>query len=110
MLNGLQSEQKARMYEVNPDPGATTLAPNTVISSPMGKIHMTEEVFLQRPLEAGNRGVLLRTKADQFDVTPAGGLFKSSADPNITIYFPVKAVQHAMAITLQVGHILYILQ
>ena len=98
MLNGLRTEhQKTRLYEVNPSPVS-----KTVMTSDE-KLHVSEEVFLQRPLESvGN--ILMRTKADQFDVTPAGGLFKSSVDPNVTVYFPVKAIDEPMTITLQVGN------
>ncbi|XP_064651823.1 uncharacterized protein LOC135502736 [Lineus longissimus] len=41
-------------------------------------------------------------KADRFTVTPGGGIFKSSADPNIRIYFPVNAVDNPMDIVLQI--------
>lgn len=35
-------------------------------------------------------------------VTPAGGLFKSTVDPNITVYFPVKAIDDNITILMQV--------
>ena len=98
-LNGLR-DPKYRMYEVNPGPA------NTRGLKHNGAIHVTENVFLQRPLEAGNPNILLRTKADQFDVTPAGGLFKSSVDPNISVYFPVKAIPEPLTITMQVGQLI----
>ncbi len=50
----------------------------------------------------GEGSGLLRTRMDVFEVTPAGGMFKSTVDPNVSVYFPVRAVDSPMQISMQV--------
>ena len=79
--------------------------PATVVT-PEGVIRMGEDIFMKRPgfpIPAS----LLRTRSDSFYVTPAGGLFHSSIDPNIKIYFPVNAINTFMTISMQVGFLTY---
>ncbi len=56
----------------------------------------------KKPDGSGAPDLLLRTKADVFEVTPAGGQFKSSVDPNVSIYFPVQAVDDIITVHMQV--------
>ena len=46
-----------------------------------------------------------RSRSDHFTVTPSGGLFRSTSDPNISIYFPVRAVAQETQIVMQVGYL-----
>ena len=60
------------------------------------------DIFMLRPIGTIQSNLLQRTKTDVFKVTPAGGLFKSSVDPNITLYFPTKAVDEPLIVLMQV--------
>ncbi len=70
-------------------------------ASDSGVIRMSRDIYLKRPASQGDLG-LHRMKMDVFRVTPAGGLFKSSIDTNISLFFPAEAVHQTMAISMQV--------
>ena len=45
---------------------------------------------------------LMRSKTDMFQLTPTGGLFKATTDPNVSIYFPVKSISQTVTVAMQV--------
>ena len=45
----------------------------------------------------------MRSKTDLFQLTPSGGLFKATTDPNVSIYFPVKSVSVSVTVAMQVS-------
>jgi len=65
-----------------------------------GRLQMSSDVFLRHPSKDTLTSV--RLKADVFTVTPGGGLFRSSSDHNVSIYFPINAVPCPVSITMQV--------
>ena len=83
----------------------SVVAPSEADSNPRHEeeevIHMSKDIFLKRPKQQDDNGIL-RLKMDVFRVTPSGGLFQSSIDPNISLYFPANAVSQAIAVTMQV--------
>ena len=77
-------------------------AKDAMIVTPDGYIQMDQYSYdTLKPQHSA--GGLKRMKADTFCVTPEGGIFKSSSDPNIKLYFPVNAVSEPLKITLQVS-------
>ena len=78
------------------------LSQHALLGSPDGTVYMTEDVFMRPPVGTQSN-LLQRTKADVFKVTPAGGLFKSSLDANVTLYFPVQATEENITIIMQVN-------
>ncbi|XP_013383470.1 uncharacterized protein LOC106153887 [Lingula anatina] len=58
---------------------------------------VNHQTFLSR-----NQNGLLRLRADCFRVTKAGGLFRSTVDPNIKVYFPANAVNVTLDVILQI--------
>ena len=76
------------------------------IASVDGVVHMNRDQFLRQksrsePNLLTSNG-LSRSKIDAFKVTPAGGLFRSSMDTKVTMYFPINAVESPLTFTMQV--------
>ena len=52
--------------------------------------------------DIGNSHALMRSKTDLFQLTPTGGMFKATTDPNVSIYFPVRSISQTVTIAMQV--------
>ena len=104
-LRSLVAAHKSRARLGHKIPAPTKPSPEILPSD--GVVRVSNDAFLRRPAKSGDKPSSTRLRADVFTVTPGGGLFRSSSDRNVSIYFPINAVPCPVSITMQVKNTLY---